>query len=131
MALGKKVKASSDGNEDDAPSTDDEDVADGLEESNEEESMDEVDEAKTNEKSKKPSISELMLESMSLNTAIAGGPAAVLATTPGSTEVIAENMKAEQKRSNSIQNVLKSVSIAAVHYDTRAPQKYESCSLFV
>ena len=37
MALGKKVKASSDGNEDDAPSTDDEDVADGLEESNEEE----------------------------------------------------------------------------------------------
>merc|ERR1719509_459099 len=109
MALGKKVKTISDGEEDCNSSTDEEDVADGLEESNEDESMDEVDEAKMNEKAKKASISELMLESLSLNTAIAAGPAAMLSTQGGhNEEVIAEKLKVDRKSSNSLQDVLRS-----------------------
>ena len=110
MALGKKIKASSDGEEDGNPSTDEEDVADGLEESYEDDNMDEVDEAKMNEKAKKASISELMLESLSLNTAIAAGPAAMLSTQGGhNEEVIAEKVKVDRKSSNSLQDVLRSV----------------------
>lgn len=126
MALGKKVKPISDGEEDCNSSTDEEDVADGLEESNEDESMDERDEAKMNEKAKKASISELMLESLSLNTAIAAGPAAMLSTQGGhKEEVNAEKVKVDRKSSNSLQDVLRSVRMML--QSTLVPKKSKIC----